>query len=121
MSQSSSSALIAPGTRDRVYYGWVVLGVAACAMEVVPSVSDPCKACVCSVDDECRTNIVSSVCDQTCWDLIDCTAVKCPDFAQTMDRGCIVANCSEFLAAGMAAMSAGRCVIECADVCSAMN
>ena len=32
MSQSSSSALIAPGTRDRVYYGWVVLGVAACAM-----------------------------------------------------------------------------------------
>src|SRR4030095_3987718 len=32
MSQSSSSALIAPGTRDRVYYGWIVLGVAACAM-----------------------------------------------------------------------------------------
>ena len=32
MSQSSSSALIAPETRERVYYGWVVLGVAACAM-----------------------------------------------------------------------------------------
>src|SRR4026209_393491 len=32
MSQSSSSALIAPGTRERVYYGWVVLGVAALAM-----------------------------------------------------------------------------------------
>jgi len=95
--------------------------VAACAMEVVDSVSDPCKACVCSVDDECRTNIVSSVCDQTCWDLIDCTAVKCPDFAQTMDLACILANCGEFLAAGTAATAAGRCVIECADVCSAMN
>ncbi len=32
MSQPSSSALVAPGTRDRAYYGWVVLGVAACAM-----------------------------------------------------------------------------------------
>ena len=32
MSESSSSALIAPGTRERVYYGWVVLGVAALAM-----------------------------------------------------------------------------------------
>jgi hypothetical protein len=92
--------------------------VAACAMEVVDSVSDPCKTCVCSVDDECRTNIVASVCDQTCWDLLDCTAAECPDFAQTMDLNCILANCSEFLASGMAAMSAGRCVIECADVCS---
>jgi hypothetical protein len=97
--------------------------VAACAAEVVPSVSDPCKACVCSVDDECRTNIVASVCDQTCWDLIDCTDERCPDFAQDMDVGlaCILTNCGEFLAAGMAAMAAGRCVIECADVCSAMN
>jgi rhodanese-related sulfurtransferase/cyanate permease len=32
MAQSGSSALIAPGTRERVYYGWVVLGVAALAM-----------------------------------------------------------------------------------------
>src|SRR4029453_11802166 len=32
MSQSSSSALIAPGTRERVYYGWVALCVAALAM-----------------------------------------------------------------------------------------
>jgi MFS family permease len=32
MSPSSSSAVIAPGTRERVYYGWIVLGVAACAM-----------------------------------------------------------------------------------------
>lgn len=92
--------------------------VAACAMEVVDSVADPCKACVCSVDDECRTAIVASMCDQTCWDLINCTGDKCPDFAQTMDLSCLLANCSEFLGAGMAAMSAGRCVIECADVCS---
>jgi MFS family permease len=32
MPQSGSSALIAPQTRERIYYGWVVLGVAALAM-----------------------------------------------------------------------------------------
>ena len=32
MGQTSSSALIAPQTRERTYYGWVVLGVAALAM-----------------------------------------------------------------------------------------
>jgi rhodanese-related sulfurtransferase/cyanate permease len=32
MSQTGSSALIGPQTRERIYYGWVVLGVAALAM-----------------------------------------------------------------------------------------
>ena len=32
MSQTGSSALIAPQARERIYYGWVVLGVAALAM-----------------------------------------------------------------------------------------
>ena len=32
MSQTGSNALIAPQTRERTYYGWVVLGVAALAM-----------------------------------------------------------------------------------------
>ena len=32
MSQTGSNAMSIPGARDRVYYGWVVLGVAALAM-----------------------------------------------------------------------------------------
>jgi hypothetical protein len=95
--------------------------VAACAVDVLASVSDPCKACVCNVDDECRTSVVASVCDQNCWDLINCIDDMCPDFAQTMDTACLLAKCSAFLAGGLAAMSAGRCVIECADVCFAMQ
>jgi hypothetical protein len=92
--------------------------VAACAQDVLASVAPPCKACVCGVSADCRANIVESACNQDCWDLIACIDVMCPDFAQTMDSSCVIANCSELLGAAIAAMSAGPCVIQCADVCN---
>jgi hypothetical protein len=92
--------------------------VAACANAVLPRVPAACKACICKIDDDCRMNVVESMCNEKCWALIDCTATKCPEFTQNMDLGCLVENCLEFLGAGVSAMTTGGCVIPCANVCN---
>lgn len=104
--------------------------VAACAMDVLPSVPTSCAACVCNPPNAseeivagCRMNVVQGKCDQGCWDLINCTARQCPDFSKgpAPDFGCLTANCGAFLGSGAAAMAAGGCVIACASACPAPN
>jgi hypothetical protein len=100
--------------------GEVDPAVAACAETVVASVPTACKNCICSVTEPatCQMNVAESVCNQACWDLISCTAANCPNFAQTMDIGCLSSNCGAYLAGAGGAMMAGPCVFPCDAECN---
>jgi hypothetical protein len=86
--------------------------VAECVANVLPVVSEPCRQCVCAMDDACRTAVVA--CDAACWSLIACVGAMCPDTTDTM---CIVSNCSSFLGGATLATPAGKCVAPCASAC----
>jgi hypothetical protein len=98
--------------------------VKMCADNVYSMVSEPCKLCVCNIDDTCRMNIQQDKCDAMCWGLIQCIGSMCPNFAamamQTPpDYSCLTANCMAFLSGGTAATAAGPCVTQCTDMCKA--
>jgi hypothetical protein len=87
--------------------------VAACVATAFSEVPEPCRACACDNDEVCRTAIVA--CDRSCWSLLACVALSCPD---TSDTACVFANCSAYLSGATRAMAAGPCVVKCADECA---
>ncbi len=92
--------------------------VKMCADNVYSGVPDSCKTCVCNISDDCRKNVVMSVCDENCWGLIQCIALKCPTFVMDMNISCLTTNCNDFLAkGGTGATAAGGCVAMCASDC----
>jgi hypothetical protein len=88
--------------------------VAECVAKTLSVVSEPCRQCVCDMDDACRAAVVA--CDQECWSLIACVGAMCPD---TSDTACIVMNCMPYLGAATPATAAGKCVTPCASMCAA--
>jgi hypothetical protein len=94
--------------------------VQECADHVLSSEPEACRKCVCNQSDMCRASVTMDVCDQTCWDLINCVAASCPDFvtmAAKMDYSCLTANCSAFLGGVTAATPAGACFRACPQDC----
>ena len=89
--------------------------VQKCADSVVSSEPEACRVCMCGQSEKCRADVTA--CDQTCWDLINCVTVHCPDFVTTMDVMCLTMNCSAFLAGAMAASPAGACFRACPNDC----
>jgi hypothetical protein len=97
---------------------------AMCLTDTVASVPMPCKACLCSKD--CRNTVVASQCDETCWALLRCIAMKCPTFAMDMNTTCLLGMCGAEVTAymggktPMGAMPAGACARMCPTECSSM-
>ena len=74
--------------------------VQQCADAVVDTESASCRQCVCTQSDMCRAAVVMTACDQTCWNLVNCVAAKCPDFtamAAKMDYSCLTSSCSAYV------------------------
>ena len=91
-----------------------------CSDQVLSSEPEACRRCICGQSDMCRAAVTKDVCDQTCWDLINCVAASCPDFANMaakMDYSCLTANCSAFLAGATAATPAVACFRACPADC----
>ena len=116
----NGGAISTPDTL-RITVGSVVDPVVQqCSDHVLSTEPEACRQCVCAQSDMCRTSVTSDVCDQTCWDLINCVASNCPDFvamAGKMDYSCLTANCSAFLAGVTAATPAGACFRACPTDC----
>jgi hypothetical protein len=94
--------------------------VKACVDTVVSSVKRTCATCVCGVSDTCRAAANMSMCDASCWGLLNCIGSKCPTFAMTMDAGCVISNCSMYLGGMTGATAIGPCVVPaCTSQCSA--
>jgi hypothetical protein len=94
--------------------------IQACADKVVPTEPEACRLCVCGQSEKCRSDVASDVCDQTCWDLINCVASHCPDFVTTMDVSCLTMNCMPYLGGAAAASPAGACFRACPNDCPAL-
>jgi hypothetical protein len=97
--------------------------VQQCADNVVKTEPEACRLCVCGQSEMCRTVVTSDVCDQTCWDLINCVASHCPDFvamAAMMDYSCLTMNCMPYLAGAAPASPAGACFRACPNDCPAL-
>jgi hypothetical protein len=98
--------------------------VAECVGTVFDGVADPCKECICSLDDGCRTAVAETECNEACWALISCVGRNCPDYAEMAaanDFSCLVANCMPELTAGQTgAAAAGACARMCPDACRSM-
>jgi hypothetical protein len=96
--------------------------VEACTMKVYPEISSSCKACVCGVNEMCRTTLTTAtVCDATCWGLLSCIATKCPSYATNpMDTSCLLNMCSDVLGGATGARMAAPCVTPCAAQCRSM-
>jgi hypothetical protein len=90
--------------------------VLECAANVFDMVTDPCKKCIC-LSADCRPKVIESACDESCWELIQCIATMCPNYANG-DTACVGTMCSAFLGGITGAMGAGSCVVPCADMCS---
>lgn len=94
--------------------------VQECADKVITTEPEACRRCVCGQSEMCRAAVTLDKCDQTCWDLINCVAASCPDFATMaakMDYSCLTANCSAFLGGVTAATPAGACYRACPNDC----
>jgi hypothetical protein len=97
--------------------------VKACADKVVSTEPEACRTCVCNQGAMCQGAVTSDKCDQTCWDLINCVANNCPDFAAMAmkmppDYSCLVAHCMPYIGGGTAAMAATPCFVACPDDCA---
>jgi hypothetical protein len=94
-----------------------------CADAVVSTEPESCRQCICQQSAKCRAAVVATACDQTCWDLVNCIAARCPDFtamAAKMDYSCVTNNCSAYLSGSMGAMPVGPCFTPCASECPAV-
>jgi len=102
--------------------------VQECKDGTIDLVADPCKECVCNLDDTCRATVVESSCGEACWGLIQCIGAMCPDYAMMIaqmppDTSCVTMNCSAFLgdlSILPMARIAGACARMCPDACRAM-
>jgi hypothetical protein len=92
-----------------------------CVNKVYPATAAACKACVCGVNDMCKTTLTSmSVCDATCWGFLSCIASKCPDFVPGGPTGCLVNNCSATLGGATGATMIAPCITPCTAQCRSM-
>jgi hypothetical protein len=95
-----------------------------CIDGVIDMLADECKRCLCTESPACRAAVVESVCDETCWGLINCIALNCPDFAAMAaanDFSCVLTGCAMFTTGSMGAQAAGMCATACIDSCSAVE
>jgi hypothetical protein len=89
-----------------------------CVAQTVPSVPMGCKTCLCNIE-ACRTPVVATSCDESCWAFIRCIGAKCPTFAMDMNTTCLLTNCGAELGAYMGGMTpmganmAGACATMC--------
>ncbi len=94
--------------------------VQQCADAVVDTESASCRQCVCMQGDMCRAAVVATACNQTCWDLVNCVAAHCPDFAAMaakMDYSCLTANCSAYVSGSTGATPVAPCFNACTSEC----
>jgi hypothetical protein len=89
-----------------------------CVAMTAAAVAMPCKECICAIDS-CRSMVIESACDATCWALLDCIGMNCPD----APTSCIPTTClTQYMAysAGptpAGATAAGACATMCPDAC----
>jgi hypothetical protein len=94
--------------------------VKQCADNVVSTEPPACRQCVCSQSDKCRTAVISSACDQTCWNLVNCVAANCPNFqamAAMGDYSCLTTNCSAYTSGSTGATPVAPCFNACQSDC----
>jgi hypothetical protein len=94
--------------------------VGMCAAAVVPTEPASCAHCVCMQSDKCRAAVVATACDQTCWNLINCVAAKCPDFAAMAaksDYSCLTSMCSAYESGSTGATPVTPCFNACTSEC----
>jgi hypothetical protein len=95
--------------------------VQQCAQAVLASEPESCRQCVCMQSAMCHAAVVATACDQSCWDLVNCTAAHCPDFATMAAKGdysCLTTNCSAYLAGSTAATPVAPCFNACTAQCT---
>ncbi len=117
----SQGAISAPSTIT-VTIGMVTNpAVQQCADAVVDTEPASCRQCVCTQSDMCRAAVIMTACDQTCWNLVNCVAAKCPDFtamAAKMDYSCLTASCSAYVSGSTAATPVAPCFNACTSECA---
>jgi len=94
--------------------------VQQCANDVVSTEPEACRQCLCAQSETCRGAVTMDKCDQSCWDLVNCVAANCPDFAKMQamgDYSCLTANCAAFVGAAGPAAPAGVCFNGCPSDC----
>jgi hypothetical protein len=97
--------------------------VQACADKVVSTEPEACRTCLCSQGAMCQAAVTADKCDQTCWDLINCVAAHCPDFAAMAmkmppDYSCLTANCMAYVGGASGATPATPCFVACPQECA---
>ena len=88
--------------------------VVECKNSLPAAFPSTCGACVCGVNDACRAAVKG--CDATCFALIGCIAMNCPD---TSDIACITGKCADSLggANGAMAFTPPGCFTTCMNEC----
>jgi hypothetical protein len=69
------------------------------------------------VVQQCADHVVST---ETCWNLVNCVAANCPDFAAMaakMDYSCLTANCSAYTGGSGGATPVAPCFNACPNDC----
>ncbi|HLK37873.1 MAG TPA: hypothetical protein VKU41_14025 [Polyangiaceae bacterium] len=95
--------------------------VQQCADAVVSTEPEACRQCLCKQSDMCRAAVVATACDATCWNLVNCIAANCPNFAmmQAMgDYSCVTANCSAYTGGASGATPVAPCFSACTSECA---
>jgi hypothetical protein len=105
-----------------IHVGALVDPVQECADKVVTTEPDACRTCLCQTE-KCRPLVTSDACDQTCWDLINCVASHCPNFAMMAmqsppDYSCLTMNCMAYIGGATGATPATPCFVACPDDCA---
>jgi hypothetical protein len=104
--------------------------VTQCAANVLPTEPAACSMCLCSQTgtqgDMCRAAVTADKCDQSCWNLINCVAGNCPDFAKMAammppDYSCLTTNCSAYLSGSTGATPATPCFTACTAECMGVS
>ncbi len=119
---TDSQGAISDPSNITVTVGTVVNpAVQACAAAVVSTEPASCSQCVCNQSDMCRTAVIATACDQTCWNLINCIAAHCPDFtamAAKMDYSCLTSMCAAYESGSTAATPVAPCFNACTSECT---
>lgn len=105
-----------------IHVGALVDPVQACADKVVTTEPEACRTCLCKTE-KCQPLVTSDKCDQTCWDLINCVAAHCPNFAAMAmqsppDYSCLTMNCMAYIGGATGATPATPCFVACPDDCA---
>jgi hypothetical protein len=98
--------------------------VQQCADKVLSTEPAACSQCLCSQSDMCRAAVTADKCDQTCWNLVNCTAANCPNFpamAAKGDYSCLTANCSAYLGGSTGATPVAPCFNACPMECKGVS